>query len=173
MPIIVKKNASSKILADLRALTHKEALVGIPAENAGREPEPGEKNPLNNAEIGYVHEFGSTIETASGGEVVIPARPHLRPGIASAKEKIADALGAGVKKTLTGEPDAADLALEKAGMIGQNAVRGYITDADFTPLAPATIANRKRRGRTGTKPLIDTGIYRRSITYVVRKKGDE
>lgn len=173
MPVITKTNATAKVLSALRGLTHKEALVGIPAENAGRDPEPGETTALNNAEIGYVHEFGSTIETESGGEIVIPPRPHLRPGIASVKEKIADTLGTGVRKTLAGDADAAEQSLEKAGMVGQNGVRKYITDGDFTPLAPATIANRKRRGRTGTKPLIDTGTYRRSITYVVRKKGED
>lgn len=33
-----------------------------------------------------------------------------------------------------------------------------------------TDSNRLRRGRTGNKPLIDTGEYRRSITHVVRDK---
>ncbi|MGR7993838.1 hypothetical protein [Xanthobacter sp. ZOL 2024] len=165
MPVEIKKSGSAKLLSALRGLTHNEALVGIPAENAGREPEPGEeKPPLNNAEIGYLMEFGGKN---------IPARSHLRPAIEGAKSDLAKALGSGVRSVLSGKPDAADKALHTAGMIGQNAVRNKITEGPFLPLAPLTLAKRKAKGRTGEKPLIDTGAYRNSQTYVVRKKGDD
>lgn len=174
MPIEIRRNAASVVMRSVRELTKSEVLVGVPAENAGRSPEPGEQGaPLNNAEIGYIHEFGSTIEGANGGEVVIPPRPHLIPGITGAKDKIARALGAGAMAALSGKADGPDIALNKAGLIGQAAVRGKITEGDFTPLAPATLAKRRAKGRTGTKPLIDTGAYRNSINYVVRKKGED
>lgn len=174
MPIEIRKNTSAAVMQAIRALTKSEVLVGVPAENAGRSPEAGEHGtPLNNAEIGYIHEFGSTIEGANGGEIVIPPRPHLIPGITGAKDKIAKALGAGAKAALSGKADAPDLALNKAGLIGQAAVRAKITEGDFTPLAASTLAKRRAKGRTGTKPLIDTGAYRNSINYVVRKKGED
>lgn len=198
MPIEIRKKAPTKeIFAALRGLTHNEVLVGVPAETAGREPEPGEDRTLNNAEIGYVLEFGSTIKHPGGTEyvqdasgkasfvksgtvegakktaaheIVIPPRPHLRPAIEEAKDKLAAALGAGVHEALAGLPDAADKALHAAGLIGQNAVRNKITEGPFAPLAPRTLAERRKRGRTGTKPLLDTGAYRNSQTYVVRPK---
>jgi hypothetical protein len=50
-------------------------------------------------------------------------------------------------------------------------VRAFITAGQgFAPLAAATLAARRRKGRTGTKPLIDTGQLRRAITYVLRRK---
>lgn len=171
MPIEIRKKPSPEIFAAIREMTKNEVLVGVPAENAGRAPEDGESRPLNNAEIGYVQEFGSTIEGPGGNEFVIPPRPHLRPGIVDAKDRLAKALEAGVRGALKGNKEAADKALHKAGLIGQNAVRNKITEGPFVPLAPMTLEKRKARGRKGTKPLIDTGAYRNSQTYVVRPKG--
>ena len=59
-------------------------------------------------------------------------------------------------------------ALHAAGLIAQASVRNEITSGAFTPLSARTLAERQARGRTGTKPLVDTGQYRNSITYVVR-----
>ncbi len=67
-------------------------------------------------------------------------------------------------------------------------MQAVITQSKFVPLADSTLAARARRGHKGAaqelenrkaglapdnanaRPLIDTGIYRRAITYVVRKK---
>jgi hypothetical protein len=170
MPIEIRKAPNKAIYDGIRALTKNETLVGVPAENAGRQPEDGEARPLNNAEIGYIQEFGSTIEGAEGEAYAIPPRPHLRPGIEDARDKIAKVLGKGVLGALKGDQDAPDKALHAAGLIGQNAVRNKITEGPFVPLAPMTLAKRRARGRSGTKPLIDTGAYRNSQTYVVRPK---
>jgi hypothetical protein len=173
MPVEIRKKPNPDMMAALRGMTRNEVLVGVPAENAGRAPEPGEKRPLNNAEIGYVQEFGSTIQGPNGQSFDIPPRPHLRPGVEDARDKLAKALEVGIKDALRGDKDAADKALNKAGLIGQNAVRNKITEGPFVPLAPMTLAMRRARGRTGDKPLIDTGAYRNAQTYVVRPKGEK
>lgn len=173
MPIEIRKKPSPAIFDGIRALTKNETLVGVPAENAGRQPEDGEKRPLNNAEIGYVQEFGSTIGGPNGQAFSIPPRSHLRPGIEDARDKLAKALEKGVMAALRGDVGAADKALHTAGLIGQNSVRNKITEGPFVPLAPMTLQKRKARGRTGEKPLIDTGSYRSSISYVVRGKNEE
>jgi len=163
--VTMTKDDVDAILKQIRALTKQEVLIGVPDENAGRQPEQGEEQePISNAEIGYVMEFGLP-------EKNIPARPHLVPGVEEAKDKLGDVLQAGAMKALSGDKQAADIALNKAGLVGQNAVRNKITEGPFVPLAPKTLADRKRRGRTGEKPLIDTGAYRNSITYVIRPKG--
>lgn len=174
MPIEIRKKAPTKeIFAAVRSLTRMEVLVGVPAENAGRQPEPGEERTLNNAEIGYVQEFGSTIEGPGGHAFVIPPRPHLRPGVSDAREQIAAPLKKGIMGALKGDAAAGDKALHSAGLIAQNAVRNKITEGPFVPLAPMTMQKRKARGRTGEKPLIDTGAYRQAQTYVIRPKGED
>ncbi len=60
-----------------------------------------------------------------------------------------------------------------SGLMGQDAVRGKITSGPFVPLAPATLRARKAKGRTGEKPLIDTGQLRAAYTYVIRAKGSK
>lgn len=163
--VTMTKDAFDDVLKSIRALTKQEVLIGVPDENAGRQPEGGEKQePISNAEIGYVMEFGLP-------EKNIPARPHLVPGVEAATDQLGNILQAGAEKALSGDKQAVDIALNKAGLAGQNSVRGKITDGPFVPLSPKTLADRKRRGRTGEKPLIDTGQYRNAVTYVVRPKG--
>ncbi|TXH81180.1 MAG: hypothetical protein E6Q77_08605 [Rhizobium sp.] len=149
----------------LKALLSKRVLVGVPAQDAARAPEEGESAaPLTNAEIGYLMENGVP-------EKNIPARPHLMPGVEDAKDKIVATFKAGGEKILDGDTGAIDETLNKVGLIAQNAVRTKITNGPFQELAEATIENRKRRGRTGEKPLIDSGQYRAAITYVIRLNG--
>ncbi|CAJ0701588.1 hypothetical protein LMG19089_02876 [Ralstonia edaphis] len=169
-----KLGAVIKSIADLAA---KEVLVGVPEARGERRDD----EPINNAAIGYIMETGSPVNN-------IPARPHLVPGIKDAQAPIADALGGGVSAALSGQAPGVTKALNKAGIIGQNAVRAKITEGPFVPLAEATLRARARRGRSGAakelasraagnapdnsnaKPLIDTGQYRQAITYVVRDK---
>lgn len=173
MPIEIKTKVPVKdLMAGLRTLTKNEVLVGVPAENAGREAEPGEERALNNAEIGYLMEHGGTGELF-GHEVQIPPRPHVRPGIENAKGVIAKRLEAGIKGALRGDKDAAEQALIKAGLEGQNAIQRKIINGPFVPLAPYTLKQRRKKGRTGERPLFDEGHYLRSIAYVVRPKGED
>lgn len=173
MPIEIRKKPDMSVLRGLRELAKNEVLVGVPAENAGRASADGEPNPLNYAEIGYVLEHGSTVNGGDGNSYVIPPRPHLRPGIEDAREKITAVMKNGLLKALEGDPAAAEKALEGAGIVAQNAVHRKIENGPFAPLAPATIHRRRTRKeapRDGTKPLIDTGTYRKFHTYVVRPK---
>jgi phage gpG-like protein len=163
--VTMTKDMLAEVMSQIRELTKTEVLVGIPDANAGRDPEPGEKHePISNAEIGYVMEFGMP-------EKNIPARPFLVPGVQDARDRIGQQLETGARKALAGDPNAADITLNKAGLTAQNAVRAKIEEGPFVPLAPRTLAQRKKRGRTGEKPLIDTGQLRKSITYVIVEKG--
>lgn len=163
--LTVQKDLVDKVLSDIKALTKKEVLVGVPMDKADRPPDDGEKSPLTNAEIGYLMETGVP-------EKNIPQRAFLVPGIENAKPDIGKTMEAGAIKSLTGDAEAADKTLHKVGLIGQSAVQKKITDGPFDPLAPVTLAKRKAKGRTGEKPLIDTGSLRQSISYAVRPKGE-
>lgn len=166
--LVVTQDRVDAMMASVQALVQKELLVGIPASTAARDPEAGEP-PIDNATLGYIHEFGAPAAN-------IPARPFLIPGIQSATDRIGKRLQRAAEAAMDGDGDEVDAQYDAAGIIAQNAVRRRITDGPFVPLKPATLAARKRRKppRTGEKPLLDTGQLRRSITYVVRtRKSDE
>lgn len=142
------------MLRRMAAVAQRDVLVGIPA---GEQRDDGPTN----AEIGYQNEFGSPANN-------IPARPHLIPGVAAVQDKAVARLTQAASAAATGRMSDAERHLHAAGLIAQNSVRRTLTTAAYRPLSERTLAERQARGRTGTKPLIDTGQYRNSITYVVR-----
>lgn len=167
MPVKLSKLLDNKegLISGLTELTQLRTMVGVPAEKAGREAvESGE--PINNAAIAYIQDNGAP-------EVNIPARPFMRPGLESIKSDIAPMLKRAGKFALEGERESMLKQFHALGLKAQNAVRKKITDGPFTPLAPSTLAARRAAGRSGTKPLIDTGQLRRAITYVIRRKGKD
>lgn len=147
-------DALPDLLRRLAAVAQRDVLVGVPA---GEERDDGPSN----AEIGYQNEFGSPANN-------IPARPHLLPGVAAVQDKAAARLTRAADAAASGRVSDAERHLHAAGLLAQNSVRRTLTTTAYRPLSERTLAERRARGRTGTKPLIDTGQYRRSITYVVR-----
>ena len=158
---IETKSNTAQFRKALELLLKREVLVGIPAANAARDPEPGETTAATNALIGYVMEYGSPAQN-------IPARPFLHPGVANAREGIELHMKKAGQLALRGKQDEIGQELEKVGLIAAASVQKKITDGPFQPLKPATLAARRRRGRTGDTPLVDTGQLRRAITYVVK-----
>lgn len=153
-------NRVNEVKRAIAEVADKRVLVGIPSTTAGRRSE-GDDGPLTNAEIGYIHEFGSP-------DANIPARPVLIPGVSKAREQIADRFGRTMAMKLKGESVSLPAELEKIGMVAVNAVKREFVTADLAPLAQMTLERRQARGRKGTRPLIDTGQYRQAMTYVVR-----
>lgn len=146
--------------ARIRSLGAARVLVGIPSENAERKPEDGEPVAANNALLGYVHEFGSPAKN-------IPARPFLIPGVQDAQPQIVAQLDGGVRSIMNGGAITADQMMHRVGIVAQNSVRARITNGPHAPLSQRTLDARLARGRTGERPLIDTGQMRRAVTYVV------
>ncbi|WP_210501981.1 hypothetical protein [Pantoea ananatis] len=156
--LTVRSDSAQSILDALKTLANKDVLVGIPESKDERDD-----GDIGNAAIGRINEDGSPMQN-------IPARPHLKPGVRSVEQDFMPHLKAAAQKALEGNAEGAVTSLDRAGTVAVNGVKRYITITGFTPLADATIANRLRRSRTGNKPLIDTGEYRRSITHIVRDK---
>ena len=144
----------------LRAV-EKRVLIGIPAESM----HPGEKGeePINNAVLGYLFEYGAP-------ERNLPARPHLIPGVEAIRDAAVRVLEGGLQAALKGDLSAPERALHKVGLMGQTSVQRIIADGNLAPLAERTIKARLRRGRKGTKPLYDTGAYLRSFTYTIQPR---
>ncbi|MFV9686580.1 hypothetical protein ACNY67_06775 [Pantoea sp. KXB45] len=159
--LTVRANKAQSILNALKTLTNKDVLVGIPESKDERQGE-GEGE-FGNAGIGYINENGSPKQN-------IPARPHLRPGVKSVEQDYLPHLKAAAQKALEGNAEGAVTSLDRAGTVAANGVKRYITITGFIALSDVTLAQRRKRGRTGNKPLIDTGEYRRSITHIVRDK---
>lgn len=160
----VTVDKTADLMRAIKALTKNDVLVGVPAETAMREPEPGEENPPNNAVLGYIHEFGAP-------EKNIPARPFLVPGVASKQDEYAKLLKKAAQDALSGNLQPVEKAQNAVGLIAQNAVRQKITDGPFAPLSPVTIERRRAKGNVSTTPLVDTGTLRRAVTYVIREHG--
>lgn len=156
-----KKDLTPVLLKSVKLLTERQVLVGVPDVKADRKGKTSKG--INNAALAYIHDQGSPAQN-------IPARPFLGPGIKDAKLEIQRRLEQVAKIALRGAMlQDIERGLSAVGMTAQSAVRNRITKGPFAALKPATLAARRRRGRRGTKPLIDTGQLRNSITYVVRK----
>lgn len=163
MDVTVTKDRLADVLKSIHGLVAKEVLIGIPESEDSRNKREADGSPLGNAAIGYIQETGSPANN-------LPARPFLVPGVEAALKPATAKLKAGATKALDGQADAGEKSMHAAGMIAQNSVRATINAGVSPPLAPSTLAGRRRRGRTGTVPLIDTGQLRNSITYVIRPK---
>lgn len=157
--VTVTRDMLDKIMASLAAMGGKRVLIGIPAPENGRND-----GAIGNAALGYVHERGSGVRN-------IPARPFLVPGVQAAEPLTLKTLKVTAQQMLTGKSEAIDRGLNAAGLIAQSSVKRTLKAGEgFAPLAPATLAARRRKGFRGESPLIRTGQLLNSITYVVRER---
>ena len=134
-----------------------EVVVGI-TEDSNAERDEG----ISNAQLLYLHEQGIPSHN-------IPPRPVLDPAIMQdeVQSKIESLMKDAAKQALlNGDREAAEKDFHKAGMVGRDACKKWITDGNnLAPNAPSTIAKKG-----SSKPLVDTGSMLNSITYAVRKK---
>lgn len=185
----VVKDNTAKVLAAIQKLASQEVLVGIPSTEAERSDDD-QGAPLNNAQLGYIHEYGSP-------KANIPARPFLESGVEDQRASITNHLQTAAKAALNGQGEKVELSLNAAGLIASTGARNKLNSGEFAPLSPSTIRNRhKSRGtksmrssekhyleliasgsspeqaqeEAGIQPLVNTGQLRNSITYVIRKK---
>lgn len=169
----------------VKALTEKAVFIGVPAENAGS------GRPINNAELSYIHEFG----TATG----IPPRPHLRPGIERIQDEAAIEFEAAAKKAFEGDLKAVEAAFIRVGDAGATSVKQMFMENDWPPLSEKNldykpilkgkdgkpllerkkkpddpdVAKRgpSRREEGKINPLYYKGELQNSHTFVIRKRG--
>ena len=155
-PLLVTDKLGA-LMKCLSTMSTGSVYVGVPNVKAGRKDD-GE---MNNATLAYIHQNGSPAQN-------IPARPFMTNGMRDCQGAVAKELSGAVRAGVSGDERGKRQYLGRAGMTAQNAIRGALTEGEgFEPLADSTIASRQARGRTGTRPLIDTGQLRQSITYVI------
>jgi len=136
------------------------ARVGILGSDVARKG--NDDSGMDNGEIGVIHEFGS--ETNN-----IPARSFLRmPVETHAKEIVKSMDSPAVRKAV--EAGDAVTVFKILGMAAEGYVKQAFSTGGYGKWPANTPETVARKG--SSKPLIDTGELRRSITSDVVKKGD-
>ena len=163
--LTVRTDNAASVLESLRQLSGMDVLVGIPEDKAAREG-----SPISNAELGYLHSTGATVEI-DGETVTLPPRPFLDMGIEDSKPRTTVHMKAAATAALEGHSEAAMRELESAGQIARDAAKAVIGAGDrLHPLSEKTLERRRAEGIPGEKPLYAHGYLLRSINYVVRNK---
>lgn len=156
----VKTKDDGRLARALRSLkSFSSASVHVGFLRGVQEHRKGD--PLTNALLGYVHEFGSD---AAG----IPARPFLMPALDSKRKDASERIEKALAKASDGDLFAVPQALAVIGTdIRDTAKENIIASAGMAPLKPSTLKARQRAGFKGTKPLIRTAQLLNAITYKV------
>lgn len=128
----------------------KFVVVGVPENKSSRND--GE---LGNADIAFIHEMGDPARD-------LPERSFLRSTMAERRQAYQELAAKVMRKVLAGDMTV-EHALELIGLAAAGDVQETIEQGEFAPLAPETI---RRKG--SSKPLIDKGQLRQSITSEVR-----
>lgn len=108
-------------------------------------------------EVGAVHEFGSQ-------DGRIPERSFIRSTLEKKRSEL-DAMAGKIGKKVERDGGTLEEGLNLMGSVLAAAIQETIADGVPPPNAPSTI---RRKG--SSKPLIDTGHLRQSITWQVVKK---
>ena len=149
----------------VKGFRRDDVLVGIPEEETKRDPEEGEKSPINNATILAINNFGDA-------KLNIPARPVMEIGIRNAQDEIAEQFKQAAVNALKKGLPALSQYYNRAGLIASNSVKKAINSQEgIDEPSEATLRAREAKGFKGTKALIVTGQMRNAITYVVRGEG--
>jgi hypothetical protein len=112
------------------------------------------------AYVATIHEFGSP-------EQNIPPRPFMRLTVEDKKAEWSAGIANGMQQTLAGRITADDV-LDLVGQAAASDIAKTIRSVpgQWDELSPATLADRKRRGR-GLMPLQDSGLLIASIQHQV------
>jgi len=210
---------SAELKKRLNTLGAKAVFVGIPAGSARQRQDkllkmagqiPGKSKSsrkkkealekaasqsITNAELLFIFSKGSPLRNQ-------PPRPVLEPSIEANREPIAAELAAAAQATLRGNTGEATRRLQRAGVQGANAARGWFTDPRNGWPQNAVSTLRKKLGKlTGKRrrkalsiidainavpmvgqnaaldelntPGIDTGAMRKAITWLIKNEDQE
>lgn len=154
MSVTVTDNGVREMLARARALDALVVRVGILADTPKRTRTGQKGGKLSLVEVAFLHEFGAPAAK-------IPQRSFIRATVdkhAAEVKELQTSLAARVLKGTMSIEQAAGLLGAKLAAWCQNAISDGIPPA----LAPSTIARKK-----SSKPLVDTGQLKSSITWQV------
>ena len=139
-------------LERFRDIGKPKVYIGVPASKNGIHKD----SKINIATLLALNVYGAPTRG-------IPQRDPLRPPLIANAQRYTDLMAQGIKNALANGTDP-NIVYEKIGIVASNDVKDYFVSGSFKPLDQKTI---DRKG--SSKPLIDTGELRSSITYEVRK----
>lgn len=142
-----------QVMERAKQINQMQLVVGIPNNENSREESEG----ITNAELAMIHEFGVP-------ERGIPERSFMRSTASEESNNLGQLSKQVLNECLAGNISPCD-AYATIGAYFQGRIVEKITDGEFEPNNENTV---KRKG--SSKPLIDTGQLRASITYEVREK---
>lgn len=151
--VSVTDRGADGLLSRLRRAAGARVRVGV-LEEATKATREEEGSPLTLLEVAAVHEFGAP---AAG----IPQRSFIRAGVDAQLPEIQRVQRALAGQTIRGAITLG-VALDRLGAKVAALLQNRIAAGIDPPNSPATIA---RKG--SSKPLIDTGQLRASITWRV------
>ena len=153
--MIIKKEYNGGLkgfLERFREIGKPKVYIGVPTSKNGMH-----EGGINMATLLALHVLGAP----SRG---IPQRDPLRPPLIANAQRYSDLLALGLKNALANGTDP-KLVYEKIGIVAANDVKDYFITGNFKALSEKTI-----KAKGSSKPLIDTGELRNSISYEVRNK---
>ena len=153
--MIIKKEYNGGLkgfLERFKEIGKPKVYIGVPASKNGMH-----EGGINMATLLALHVLGAP----SRG---IPQRDPLRPPLIANAQRYSDLLALGLKNALANGTDP-KLVYEKIGIVAANDVKDYFITGNFKALSEKTI-----KAKGSSKPLIDTGELRNSISYEVRNK---
>ena len=139
-------------LERFRDIGRPKVYIGVPASKNSIHKD----SKINMATLLALHVYGAPTRG-------IPQRDPLRPPLINNAQRYTDLMAQGIKNALANGTDP-NVVYEKIGIVASNDVKDYFVSGNFKPLDQKTI---DRKG--SSKPLLDTGELRSSITYEVRK----
>lgn len=154
------------LVAQTRSMDDAVLLVGLPGRGSPKEKvQVGQTKSgkakyapqgITVAELGVIHEFGSKANN-------IPARPFMAQTYQKDGQTALDYMERQARVVMAGKMDART-ALNRVGLYYVGRLKNMIRNGSFVENKPATIALKG-----SSKPLIDTGLMRNSITHVLAK----
>lgn len=153
MPVQMLKRTTD-FAAALGAARKKAVFVGLPKDKVGSKIYGDGMTVIR---VGAIHEYGAPQQS-------IPQRSFLRVPFAVKRRELNKAIAQQFEAMAEGRD--VNVAFGRIGALATNVSKGAFTSLGYgswSPIRPDTI---KRKGSSQT--LIDTGILRSSITWVVR-----
>ncbi|MGN4066028.1 hypothetical protein ACS0Y7_15595 [Burkholderia gladioli] len=192
MAVKMTQDNLDAVLKSIAALVQQEVLVGVPDSTAGRKDEG---QPISNAEIGYIMETGSPANNVPARPHLVPGVEHALPAVTKQLERgVGAALDGKVEKVDQQLHAAGTLAVSSVQLTIRNNIppplapstvanryrqRGTKSqrksEKDYAALIDAGaqaagMSLAEIQSAAGIIPLINTGEYLKSITYVVRRR---
>lgn len=112
----------------------------------------GKSRPIALKDLAAIHEYG----------LGVPKRAFIEPSLKANRKKYLVYAGKQITPIIRRKQSMSSV-WQTLGAMAVADIQQYMVTARFTPLAPITI---KRKG--SSRPLIDTGQMRQSITYRVK-----